>query len=160
MKKFLHIVEYAKGMKIPEKLDEEYEFYYCNSIFRTSIKEASSKEKVKESFDPYYNNVKLDEQVIDLGNILIYDNIDIKDDQTLAYVYECPVCLNKTITSDKNLDYCPQCEQTKFPFDLIAIVNTDQMEDIAIKNDDVSTLIIVNGDKIVFKETKKEDSVM
>lgn len=158
MNKYLHIIEYSnQGLKIPERKENEHEFIYNNSIFRASIKISESKEKIKESFDPYYNNVKLDEKIIKLDNIIIYDNLDLKPEQELAYVYECPVCLNKTITSDKNLDYCPQCEQTKFPFDLVAIINTEQMEDIAVDNADVSTLIINKDGKVIYKSLPKEE---
>ena len=72
----------------------------------------------------------------------------LNDNQKLAYVLECPICLHKIITSDNNLDYCPQCENIQFPLDLVALINTDQMEELAIDNKDVTTLVIVKDGEI------------
>lgn len=165
MKKYLHIIEYSKlNNKIPKKESFENEFTIGNSLYRTSIvsSDKSTKEEIKESlnndsFYNIYNENKLSEDIINIDDVIIYDDIDIKDkNQKLAYVFECPVCLYKTITTDKDLDFCPQCENVTFPFNLIALINTEQMEDIAIDNKDISKLIIVKDNKIVF-EDKPED---
>lgn len=151
MKKFLKISEYSKLGKIPNKKDFEHEFNIDNSIFRSSVCIAENKETIKESFyDMLYNNSKIDEVIIPLDKIVIYDDLDVDKTQKLAYTYECPVCLNKIISSDANLNYCPQCENETFPLTVIALLNIDQMEDIAINDKDVSKLIIVKDNEIKF----------
>ena len=157
MKKYLHIIEYSKLGKIPKKESFEHEFKYLNSIFRVSVKKAENKEMVKESFNPYYNSSKLDEKIFELKDTIIFDDIDILDEQELAYIYECPICLYKIITSSNNIDFCPQCENTQFPFNLIALLNTEQMEELAIDNKDVTSLVILKDGKIqIFDRPKTE----
>lgn len=159
--KYLHILEYSKFSNFLPILESfEHEFTINNSIFRTSIVESDSKEKIKESFNPIYNNQKLDEEIIPLTDVVIYDNIDVIPEQKLAYVYQCPVCLNVTISSDnKTMEYCPQCENSTFDFDLIAIINTEQMEEIAINEKENTSLVLVKDDEVVMVDEKREKLV-
>lgn len=157
MKKYLRTIEYSPLGKIPKKEEKEFEFIYNNSIIRTKVFNNDSKTKIEESIDSYYNNSIIDSNVLCIDDVIIYDDININDNQELAYVFECPVCMYTSITSDKDMDFCPQCENTNFPLKLISLINIDQMNDIAI-NDKESTLIVVNDDKIeVFDKEEKED---
>lgn len=161
MRKFLRIIEYSTLNKIPVKESFEHEFIIGDKLFRTSVCIAESKEQVKENFDPYYNDSKIEEKAFDLNDVLIFDNLDIVDPtQRLVYVFECPVCLNKTITTEDDISFCPQCEQEQFPFNLLALINTEQMEELAIDNPDVTTLVLIKEDKIVFKDTPKEKEMI
>lgn len=161
MRKFLRIIEYSMLGKIPAKESFEHEFIIGDKLFRTSVCEAEDKEQIKENFDPYYNDSKLEEKSFALNDVLIFDDLDVQDPaQKLVYVFECPVCLNKIITTEDDFDFCPQCEQEQFPFDLIALINTEQMEELAIDNPDVTTLVLIKDDEIVFKDTPKEEELI
>lgn len=148
MRKFLRIIEYFKNVKLPLKENYEYEFTIENKIYRTSICEASFKEQVSESFDPEYNDAKVGEQVFELKDVVIYDDMDINSPQDIVYTMECPICLNTIISNDSQLDFCPRCGNEEFPLEVKALINTAQMEEIAIDNKDVSSLVIVKDDKI------------
>lgn len=158
MRKFLHIIEYSGSSpkyKIPDKRSFEYDINYNGNLVRTFVD--SNRDRIKESLDYIYDESKVAEKTIPLKDVIIYDNIDYKEDQELAYVFECPICLNITITSDAGLDFCPHCENTKFAPNVIAILNIEQMDNIAIENKDVSGLIIVKDDKVIYREDKKNN---
>lgn len=150
MKKFLYVVEYAKGLNIPDLKFNEHETQFGNSTIRSSVEEGYTKKDIKESINTYYNNSKVEETVIPLDDVLVYDNIDADiDKQEIAYVFECPICSSVTITSEHDIDFCPQCENTEFPFNLLALIPVQQMEEIGIDNKDVSTLVLVKDDNVV-----------
>lgn len=152
--KYLHIVEYSKYGKIPVKESFEHEFKTTDgNIVRSSV----VKDKENKNYDSFediintYNKLSgvVEDKTISLKDVIIYDNLDIDNlDQKLVYVLECPVCLNRTITSDSKIDTCPQCGNSDFPFIVKALINQEQMEELAIDNDDVTTLIIVKDDEI------------
>lgn len=157
MKKFLHITEYSslKPYSLPVKSSNEFDLTIDNSIIRTYVD--SNKNRIKENFDIIYDSSKLEEKTIPLDQVIIYDNLDlVNDNQQIAYIYECPICFNKTITTDFNLEVCPHCENPKFSPEVIGLMNTKQKENIAIYDDDVSTLIQVKDNKVVFKDLPKE----
>ena len=154
MNKYLHITEYSKFGKIPQKQNNEYDLFYGNSIIRSGIVKNKTKEQIKESIDPYYNMSKLEENIIDLNDVIIYsynDDIPTKIEQKLSYVYECPVCLNVIITPDSDFDVCPFCENMQFPFNLIAIINNEQTKDLS--QDDEIKSIKLDNDKIIINKT-------
>lgn len=151
MNKYLHILEYSSRLKIPERKKLENEFKYLGNIFRTSVVFSESKEQIKESFNPVYNNSKIDEKIIDLDDIVIYDNIDIKPEQDLVYVYECPVCLSKTISSEPEQKFCPQCEQDRFYLDILALINTDQLNDLK------EMAVVSEDNKLMFIKEEKDE---
>lgn len=156
MRKYLHITEYSSLIpyKLPCKKDNEFDLKIDNNIIRTSVN--NYKTCISESY--LSDDITLLEQTIPLDNIIIYDDIDnLNEDQKLAYVYECPICLNTTITS-KKLDFCPHCENTKFSPEVIALISTNQMEDIALNQSDVSTLYLIKDDKVILKD-KQKDSI-
>lgn len=158
MMKYLRIIEYSPLTdKLPIKEDNEFEFKYHNNIIRTKFFNEKDliKEKVRESINPLYNDTIISTETICLDNSIIYDNIDLDDEQEIAYVFECPICMYTSISSDKDLDFCPQCENTSFPLKLIALVNTEQMQNIAI-DDKETTLIIVKDGKVKILDKKEE----
>lgn len=156
MKKFLKITEYITNNKLQNKKDNEFEFNIDGHLIRSCVCQGEDKEIVKESFTNYQDQDKeIENTILPLNRVIIYDNKDIDLDQKLAYVFECPVCLTTIITSNKDLDYCPHCENVTFPFELLALVNTEQMEDIGIEHSDISDLIVVKDNKIEF--IKKDD---
>lgn len=162
--KHLHIVEYSKYGKIPIKEEYEYEFKANNgNIIRSSILDDKKDYTNYEDVIVTYNKLSsglVDEKIINLNDVIVYDNLDIKDDtQKLVYVLKCPVCLNRTITSDSKIETCPQCGNSSFDFLVEALINQEQMEDVAIENDDVSTLIIVQDSEIKLIDRPKGEEV-
>lgn len=152
IKKYLHITEYSSLIpyKIPNRKVNEYDLEYNGNIIRTSVD--TNKEQIKESLDTIFDESKIYEKTIPLDDIVIYDNLDIiNEDQKVAYIFECPVCLEKTITTDATFNYCPHCENTKFQPLVIGLMNLSQMEEIAVEDADSSSYIQVEGDKIVVK---------
>ena len=139
MIKYLYISEYSLLDKkhIPEKLNNEYEFKIDNSLIRGRIFESTkqdldcAKEEACNLYDSICNQSRIADDIIPLDDIIIYDNLDINDKQEIAYVFECPICLTKIITSDSKLNICPRCENTEFDFDLLALINTKQVEDLS-----------------------------
>lgn len=157
MKKFLKITEYFNNDFLDNKKNNEFEFILNNHVIRSCVCQGEDKEIVKESFNNYSNNENIvDTVILPLNRVVIYDDMDIDPEQTLAYVLECPVCLTTIISSNKDIDYCPHCENVTFPFDLLAIINTEQMEDIGIENSDISDLIVIKDNKIEFMKRKDE----
>ena len=153
-RKYLHIIEYLKNCKIPERKEKEFDLDIdSHSIIRSSVIAADydkCKEQVKEDYTDYlYKESELDNYVLPLDDVIIYDNIDVDETQEIAYVFECPICLSKTITSDSELDFCPQCENSDFPFNLLALINTKQMEDLAINNDDITNVILTKDNNFL-----------
>lgn len=151
--KYLYITEYSLDLKykIPERKNNEFDLIIDNNLIRTTI--SNNQQKIKENFDYIYDESKLDEKVIPLNKVIIYDDIDMNDEeQEVAYVYICPICQNVTITDRPNLDFCTICENTNFPPELYALINLKQMEDIAINNSDISEYIQIKDDEIVFKD--------
>lgn len=151
--KFLHITEYSSLIpyKIPECKCNEHSLRHDNSIIRSYID--NSKTIIKESFDTIYNDTIIMEKTIPIKDMIIYDNINIADDeQQIAYVFECPICLYKTITTDKNIDFCPHCENDKFTPQVVALINTSQMKELAFDNYEDTTYIKVVDDNIVFED--------
>lgn len=164
MKKHLHIVEYSRFGKIPVKESFEHEVTLDNgNIIRTSVhndvEENDYISDVDRIINVYNNESKIEEKNIDLDNVIIYDNLDIESPQSLAYVYECPICLNTTITTDPEIDMCPQCGNKKYPFNVIALINTNQMEEIATEDDDVSSLIIIKDNKLEILPRKQKENM-
>ena len=159
MKKFLKITEYFNNKFLDNKKDNEFEFMLNNHIIRSCVCQGEDKEIVKESFYNSANNENIvDDIILPLNRVVIYDDMDVDFEQILAYVLECPVCLTTSISSNKDNCYCPHCENVTFPFDLLAIINIEQMEDIGIENSDISDLIIVKDNKIEFiKRDDKKD---
>lgn len=158
---YLHITEYSKYApkhKIPERKKNEYDLIINDSIIRTSIDNCSY--KIKESFDNIYQDSIVSEQSIPLKNIFIYDKLDVIDadssNQKLAYVFECPICLDIVITTDKNYSFCEKCENTKFPPKVIALINLEQMEDYAVEHKDCN-YVQVKDDKVVYECRKEEE---
>ena len=146
-RKYLHIIEYSKDHKIPKRKENEFDLNIDNhSIIRSSIvidNYNKCKEQIKEDYtDYFYKDSELDNYVLPLNDVIIYDNFDVDETQEIAYVFECPICLSKTITSDSKLDFCPQCENSDFSFNLLALINTEQMENLAIDNDDITKVIL------------------
>lgn len=161
--KYLKICEYSTLIphKIPEKMEYENELKLSNSIIRSYI-EDDNRVKVSEDYNPYinsvYNDALLEDKTIALNDCFIYDDIDVNEDQEIAYVMECPICLTTTIAS-KKLDFCPYCENNTFPPIVTALINTKQMEDVAIDNPDISELAIIKDNKIIFKDQKDDMEV-
>lgn len=157
MRKYLHITEYSSLIphKVPDCKKNEHSFKYGESIIRSFID--SERKIIKESFDSIYNDSIITEKSIPIDKIIIFDNIDIKDDeQEIQYVFECPVCLYNIITTDKHIDFCPYCENDKFPPQLIALINKDQTEELTVDNADSTTFIQVKDNNIVFRDESKE----
>lgn len=156
--KYIHTTEYSPLGRIPDIKDDEYEFQHLGNIFRVSIAEGESKRQIKEQFDPYYNNSKLEEKIIPLQNVVIVDDLDIQDrTQKLVYVFECPVCLNTIVSTDPKYDWCPQCENQTYDLNLIAIINQELMEDIAIDEADDSTVMFIKDGKLIKTIAPGED---
>lgn len=153
MRKYLTISEYlnSSSIKLPEKQNTEFEFCIKDRIYRTSVKE-SYEDMITYAKPEDEENSQISKKDIDLSDVIIYDNLDVIDSQELAYVYNCPVCLSTTISSEANLDFCPSCENAKFPLELIALINTEQMEELAVDED--NSLILFKDGKIVFKDIK------
>lgn len=147
MTKYLHIIEYS-SRKIPNKKDYEYDLITAEgNIIRSSVDKY--KEKIKENFDNVYNDSIIEEKTFPLNKVVIYDNYDlVNEDQKVAYVFECPVCLEKTITTDPTYSYCAHCENDKFAPVVVGLINVEQMEEIAIEEADISTYIFVKDGKI------------
>lgn len=160
MPKYLHITEYSSSIpyKIPKKKSNEHDLEFNGNIIRTSVD--TNKERIKENFDYLFDESKILEDTIPLKDIIIYDNKDIEnEDQKLAYVYECPICLEKTITTDSKFNYCPHCENDKFLPQVIGLIHPDQMDEIAIDNSDISYYIQVeDGNIVIRKEPKEKES--
>lgn len=162
MEKYLKITEYSKYSKnmLPNLNGKfEHEFELGDSIIRTSV--FSEKDRIYESYNTAVinklNELKIEENIIPLKDVVVYDEIDISDnEQKLAYVFECPICLYKILTTQSNVDTCPICENTNFPPRVIALINQEQMEDIAINNKDTSSLLLVDNDSIVYKDLKSD----
>lgn len=150
--RYIHTIEYSPLGKIPKKKDNEHEFNYFGNIMRVSIAEGDSPTQIKESFNPIFNESKLEEQIIPLQNIVIVDDLDIqKPEQRLVYVYECPVCLNHIVSTDSNCYWCPQCENQTYDLNLVAIIDKELLDEMAVEDADATTIICVKGDKIVKK---------
>lgn len=150
--KFLCISEYSDYGIIPNRKNYEYELKLGDRHIRSFVFSGDKdKEQVKESInDPLFNEAKISSDVIPLDKVIIYDNKNLvpnNPDQKIAYVYVCPICLTTLISNDNDLDFCPHCENTKFSPELKALVNMDQMEDIAIEESD-SSLLIIKKDNI------------
>lgn len=147
MTKYLHITEYS-SRKIPNKKDYEYDLTTLeDNIIRSYVD--NHREKIKENFDNFYNDSIIEEKTFPLNKVIIYDNYDlINEDQKVAYVFECPVCLEKTITTDPTYNYCAHCENDKFAPVVVGLINVEQMEEIAIEDADISTYILVKDGKI------------
>lgn len=162
--KYLHIIEYSKYGKIPVKESFEHEFKTVDgNTIRSSVID-DKKDNYCSDFDNIINTYNklsgvVEDKTISLKDSIIYDNLDINNPkQKIVYVLECPICLNCTITSDSKIDTCPQCGNNEFSFNVKALINQEQMEDLAINNDDVTTLIIVNKDgNIQFIDKAKEE---
>lgn len=154
MRKFLHITEYFNiPNKLPIKRNNEHSFKLDDKIFYTSVvtgDDYATKEQIKESYknDTIYNDSIVDTTILPLDRVIIFDDLDIDPAQKIVYVFECPICLYTVITSNKDFDFCPQCENTEFPFILKALINTEQMEELAIDNSDITTLVIVKDGTI------------
>lgn len=152
LKRYLHITEYSSLIphKIPNRKSNEHDLEYDGNIIRTSVD--INKEQIKENFDNVFNESKIYEKTIPLDDIVIYDNLDlVEENQKIAYIFECPVCLEKTITTDATFNYCPHCENTKFQPIVIGLMNLSQMEEIAVEDANSSSYIQVEGDKIIVK---------
>lgn len=148
--KYLHTIEYSPLGRIPDIQDREYEFKHLGNVFRASIVDGESKRQIREQFDPYYNNSKLEEKIIPLKDIIIVDDLDIEDKtQKLAYVFECPVCLNVIVSTNPKYDWCPQCENQTYDLNLIAIVNQELVEDMAIDEADESTVMFIKDNRLI-----------
>lgn len=148
--KYIHTIEYSPLGRIPEIKKNEYEFEYSGNIFRASIVDGESKRQIREQFDSYYNSSKLEEKIIPFQNAIIVDDLDLQDKtQKLVYVFECPVCLNIIVSTDPKCYWCPQCENQTYDLELIAIINQELMEDMAIEEVDDSTIVFVKDDKII-----------
>lgn len=158
MKKYLRITEYCTHVpyRIPKIEKGQFDLTIDDDLIRSSVvTDQDSKSLISEGLHSVYNEALLSEKEIPLSNVFIYDDIDVDYEQEIAYVFECPICLTTTITSKQNLDFCPYCENNKFPPNLIALVNTKQMEDIAVEHSDVSSLAVVKDNKIIFKDRPK-----
>lgn len=156
MRKYLHITEYSSLIpyKIPKCKCEEHRFKYGESVIKSFID--NNKTIIKESFDTIYNDSVILEKSIPIDKIIIFDDLDVEDEeQTMQYVFECPVCLYNIVTTKQNIDFCPYCENDKFPPELIALINKEQMEELAVENADYTTLIQVKDNNIVFKDEPK-----
>lgn len=159
MSKYLHITEYSSLIpyKIPNKKENEHEFEFDGSVFRSFID--SHKEPIKESYGYYLpNEAELEEKTIPLDDIVIYDVLDLNnEDQKVAYIYECPVCLEKTITTTPILEFCPHCENAKFSPQVIGLINIAQMEEIAIDNADTCYYVQVKDNEVIVKEEPEKE---
>lgn len=150
--KYLYIREYLKTKKgIPIKKNNEYDLDLKDRIIRSSViaKNTYDKSIVYESINntqdkQLYNDVTVDTVIIPLDNIILYDYLDIDRTQKLAYVYECPICLSNIISSDKDIEYCPHCENSTYPFNLLALVNIDQTRDFSKTKDDKNISVKFN----------------
>ena len=159
--KYLHIVEYSTLIpyKIPIKESKDFDLYIDDSIIRSSVVSGKSKVSEKYSTDILQDTV-LDEKFLPLEDVIVYDDIDIRNnDQKVAYVYECPVCFNITITTDPNFDFCTHCENSKFTPKLVGLINIEQMEEIAVNENDTSSYVQIKNDKIIYKSspTKRKE---
>lgn len=157
MPKYLHITEYSSMIpyKIPKIKIGEHDLEYNGNIIRTSVD--TYREPIKEHFDYLSNDSKIYDKTIPLDNVVIYDEIDMENEnQEIAYVFECPVCLEKTITTNSVLESCPHCENNKFAPQVIGLMNVSQMEEIAIEDADVSYYIQVEDGKIIIKSQPEE----
>lgn len=142
--KYLYIREYLKTKKgIPIKRNNEYDLDFGDRIMRSSIitSDTHNKSIVYESINntqdkQLYNDVIIDTVVIPLDNIILYDYLNIDRTQKLAYVYECPICLSNIISSNKDIECCPHCENDVYPFNLLALINIDQTRDFSKTKDD------------------------
>lgn len=156
-RKFLHITEYSSLIKhrVPERKENEFDLCLGDNIIRTTVN--TNREQIKER---YYNSSVIEEKTIPLDSVIIYDDMDILDEeQLIAYVYECPICKTITITTNPNYDFCNNCENTIFLPEVYALINIKQMEDIAINNSDISDYIRVKGDEIIFRDSKDDKKV-
>lgn len=158
MRRFLKITEYSSFMsnKIPERKTTDFDVQLdTGSTIRTSI--VDSKSKVCEAFsnDPLDDNI-IEEKFFPLDELIIYDDLDItNEDQKVAYVYECPVCFYKTVTTDPQYNFCPQCENSKFTPEVVGLIPLAQMEELEANDKDV-TVFQLKDDKLVYKYKPKE----
>lgn len=157
MRKYLYITEYSNLLphKVPVKESNEYDLKQKDSIIRSSIKDYD----INSVSDNSTYNI-LDEKIIPLDKVFIYDDMDVElpkdSEQQIAYVFECPICLDITITTNKDYNFCENCENTKFLPKLIALINLEQMENIAIEDKDISEFILVKDNKVVFEDRKNK----
>lgn len=157
---YLHIREYSKsGKHLPIPVPGERVFTYLDSVYYGRIDNNEHRVQISEYYDTVYDSAKLDEEVIPLDDVVIYDNLDIvSDTQPLSYVYRCPVCLRTILTTESNLDFCPNCENTKFAPEVVGLLNKDLMDDIAIDDADETTYIQVKDDSIILRDERKKVS--
>lgn len=157
MRKYLYITEYSNLLphKVPVKESNEYDLKQKDSIIRSSIKDYD----INSVSDNSTYSI-LDEKIIPLDKVFIYDDMDVElpkdSEQQIAYVFECPICLDITITTNKDYNFCEHCENTKFLPKLIALINLEQMENIAIEDKDISEFILVKDNKVVFEDRKNK----
>lgn len=158
---YLHIVEYSSAMpkRIPKIKAGQYEYKVGESVFHAFIDKY--RVRIKEDLDTTMmeDEVKLDENTIPLDDVILVDDVNIdKETQKLAFVFECPVCLSKTISTNSQFDFCPHCENPRFSPEVIGLISVPLMEDIAVNHPETNTLIQIKDDKVVFKDTKKEEA--
>lgn len=162
--KRLHITEYSKFCKLPIKESYEHDVKLSTgNIIRTSVQKDNEEYKtdINKIIDTYNKVTNVVEDIsIPLTDIIIYDNLDIADpDQELAYVLECPVCLNTTVATNHKIPACPQCGNAEFPFTVKALVSLDQMEELAIDNKDETSLIIIKDGEVKLIDEKSKEVI-
>ena len=111
---------------------------------------------LKDGLDSLHNEAKFCEKSVPLDKVIICDDLDIaNEDQKLAYVFECPICLFTVISTNPGLDFCPHCENTKFPPKVVALMNVAQMEDLATEEDDLTTFVQIKDGKVIYQDMPK-----
>lgn len=159
---YLHIVEYSamRPTRIPRLKFRQFRYKIGESVYHAYID--NSRVRIKEDFDkPLEEDSKISEDTISLDDVILVDDLDLdKESQKLAFVYECPVCLNKTITTASNYDFCPHCENSRFSPEVIGIINVPLMEDIAVNHPENTTFIQTKDGKVVFKDVSKKQKAL
>lgn len=154
--KYLHIIEYSSLVpyKIPESKGNRFSLVLQDSVIQSYVDDV--KTRVMESIDYIMDDAKLSEVTVPLDNVIIYDNLDLdNEEQKLAYVFRCPVCQSVYISTNPTEDFCFICENDKFSPELVGLINVGQMEKIAVDENDVSTLIQIKDGKVVYKDEPK-----
>lgn len=165
-RKYLKITEYSSLLrdKIPIKESNEFDLEHDGDIIRTSIIKhddnimRSMQDEMTNGLDSLHNEAKFCEKSVPLDKVIILDDVDMaNENQKLAYVFECPICLHTTMTTTPNLTFCPYCENTKFPPKVIALMNVAQLEDLVTEEDDVTTFVQVKDGKVIYQDMPKND---
>lgn len=162
--KYLKITEYCSAFKnkIPELKTNEHQLQLKESVVHSSIIDKNDNEPISiNPYDNYFNENKIEDINIPLDQVYIYDDLSINNnEQDIAYVYQCPICYHTIISTEPNLSICPHCGNERFSFDILGLINTTQMEEIAFDNSDTSTYIYIDKNNNIKVFMPENDNII